>query len=228
MDTWRGKGFLVHSTFTEADRKRGQEVRMKQRGQRVRQQQKMDRLNRQKNELLKKANADPTRRNVYEAADTARRKQAERSTNMTSAEFTSLVKKAHSHIVGRKKYITNDGKGVKRRELQYPGSNPTVQDLKLKAEGAVKRGIQVVEEEKLVFIGALMANDEARLEEFLKDILVEALAPFNTYYEENFYHAPSNSYMYADVYSDLYDDIVNKLDIYITNRFNLIKDGKEK
>lgn len=43
MDTWRGKGFLVHSTFTEADRKRGQEVRMKQKGQRVRAQQKASR-----------------------------------------------------------------------------------------------------------------------------------------------------------------------------------------
>ena len=219
MDTWRGKGFLVHSTFTEADRKRGQ---------RVRQQQKMNRLNKQKNELLRKANADPTRRNVYEAADTARRKQAERSTNMTSAEFTSLVKKATNHIVGRKKYITNDGKGIKTRELQYPGTNPTVQDLKLKAEVAVKRGIQAINDEKLVFIGALMANDEARLEEFLKDILVEALAPFNIYYEDNFYHAPTNSYLYADVYSDLYDKIVNELDIYITYRFNLIKDGKDK
>ena len=71
MDTWRGKGFLVHSTFTEADRKRGQEVRMKQRGQRVRAQQK---ASREEQAMLEKGRAVRQK----QAAERAEKKMKER------------------------------------------------------------------------------------------------------------------------------------------------------
>lgn len=56
------KGRDSANNFTEEDRKRGQDVRMKQKGQRVREQQKQERLDKQQKEMLAKVMAEKARR----------------------------------------------------------------------------------------------------------------------------------------------------------------------
>lgn len=58
-----------YSTFTDEDRKRGQDVRLKQKGQRVREQQKQERLEKQKREMLNKVMAEKQRREGYGSQD---------------------------------------------------------------------------------------------------------------------------------------------------------------
>ena len=56
------KGRESADNFTEEDRKRGQDVRLKQKGQRVREQQKQERLDNQQKEMLAKVMAEKARR----------------------------------------------------------------------------------------------------------------------------------------------------------------------